>query len=165
MKKAFFCLLFLVLLAGILTGCCSHEFAPADCEHPETCQKCGEVQGQALGHDWLDATCEAAQTCTRCGKTQGNPLGHDWLDATCDTPQTCARCAAIQGDAPGHDFGTWTFTDTTMTTPASAATWRTPRSWTVPSSWAAISRVTGILTPSTWMTRRFPPILSQCLPS
>lgn len=115
MKKAFLCLLFLVLLAGILTGCCRHEFAPADCEHPETCQKCGEIQGEALGHDWLDPTCEAAQTCTRCGKTQGNPLGHDWMDATCDTPQTCTRCAATQGEALGHDFGAWTFTDTTMT--------------------------------------------------
>lgn len=115
MKKAFLCLLFLVLLAGILTGCCSHEFAPADCEHPETCQKCGEVQGEALGHDWLDATCEAAQTCIRCGKTLGNPLSHDWLDATCDIPQTCARCAATQGEPLGHDFGSWTFTDTTMT--------------------------------------------------
>lgn len=115
MKKAFLSLLLIVLLIGLLTGCCSHEFAPADCEHPETCQKCGETQGEPLGHDWLDATCEAAQTCTRCGKTQGEPLGHDWLDATCETAQTCARCAAIQGEPLGHDFGTWTFTDTTMT--------------------------------------------------
>lgn len=115
MKKTFLSLLFLVLLAGILTGCCSHEFAPADCEHPETCQKCGEVQGESLGHNWLDATCETAKTCTRCGKTQGEPLGHDWLDATCDTPLTCTRCAVTQGESLGHDFGSWTFTDTTMT--------------------------------------------------
>lgn len=115
MKKAFLSLLLMVLLIGLLTGCCSHEFAPADCEHPETCQKCGETQGEPLGHDWLDATCEAAQTCTRCGKTQGEPLGHDWGDATCDTAQTCARCAATQGEPLGHDFGTWTFTDSTMT--------------------------------------------------
>ena len=36
-----------------------------------------------LGHSWMDANCEEPQTCSRCGETEGEALGHDFADGTC----------------------------------------------------------------------------------
>lgn len=60
----------------LLSGCClSHQWTPATCNEPETCTKCGETEGEALGHapgEWETSydilSCEAAkqQLCSRC---------------------------------------------------------------------------------------------------
>lgn len=97
----------LLLLLGclLLTGCsCKHEWTTADCVNPETCTKCGETAGEALGHNWVEATCTTVRTCSRCGRTEGDPLGHAWVEAACTEPKTCSACGEIVGEALGH---TW----------------------------------------------------------
>lgn len=56
--KRFFVIVIVLVVALSLSACCiSHSFAPATCTEPETCTKCGETQGEALGHSWTEATC------------------------------------------------------------------------------------------------------------
>lgn len=49
----------------IYTG--DHVWKPADCEHPKTCELCGETSGEPLGH-------EGYYTCSRCGKSLIEPI-------------------------------------------------------------------------------------------
>ena len=81
---------------------CDHEWIEADCENPETCSKCGETLGEALGHSWNEADCENAKTCSVCGATEGDALGHDWADADCQNPKTCTVCGATEGEKGDH---------------------------------------------------------------
>lgn len=41
-----------------------HAYTPATCEKAQTCERCGDVVGKALGHDY-----GSDWRCTRCGKT------------------------------------------------------------------------------------------------
>ena len=93
-----------VLTVLLLCTCVfrNHRFAAATCTEPETCMRCGETRGDALGHDFLPATCSEPEVCTRCGETRGIALGHDFLPATCTAPETCARCGATRGEPLGH---------------------------------------------------------------
>lgn len=73
MKKLFIPLCLILLL----TACsCKHEWMPATCTESQTCEKCGTVEGEALGHSWTEATCTEPETCQNCGETKGNALGH-----------------------------------------------------------------------------------------
>jgi len=73
MKKLFIPLCLILLL----TACsCKHEWTPATCTEPQTCEKCGMVEGEALGHSWTEATCTEPETCQLCGETKGEALGH-----------------------------------------------------------------------------------------
>lgn len=86
-----------------MTGCCmQHEWVTADCVAPQTCNKCGKTEGDALGHKWEEATCISAKTCTVCGKTEGDALGHKWEEATCTDAKTCTACGKTEGNALGH---------------------------------------------------------------
>ena len=92
MKKMFYMLVIMAMLATCLTGCaCEHEWSDADCQGNMTCNLCGEKQaaGQVGDHVWEPADCESPKTCKACGLTEGDALGHDWLDADCDSPKTC----------------------------------------------------------------------------
>lgn len=53
---------------------CIHDWYPADCATPKTCEICGETSGVALDHQWEDATYEAPKTCSLCGATDGVAL-------------------------------------------------------------------------------------------
>ncbi|MDO4446338.1 MAG: hypothetical protein Q4C97_12520, partial [Bacillota bacterium] len=57
---------------------CTHQWQPATCTKPETCQICGSTRGEAKGHSWKEATCTEPKTCTVCKVTEGSPLGHSW---------------------------------------------------------------------------------------
>lgn len=76
MKKVWISLCVLVLCLSC-SGCClSHDWAEASCTSPETCTKCGETQGEALGHDkgefvtaetdLVAAVAKYEARCTRC---------------------------------------------------------------------------------------------------
>lgn len=95
-----------------MTGCCmQHEWVTADCVAPQTCNKCGKTEGDALGHKWEDATCASAKTCTVCGKTEGDVLDHKWEDATCIDAKACTVCGKTEGEALGHKWEAATCTD------------------------------------------------------
>lgn len=96
----------LVVLILICTHviCIFHEWLPATCEMPESCQYCDAMQGEPLGHRWEDATCETAKTCTVCADTEGKPLGHDWVDATCLKAKECRNCGETEGEPAGHEW-------------------------------------------------------------
>lgn len=57
---------------------CTHQWQPATCTKPETCQVCGNTRGEAKGHSWKEATCTEPKTCTVCKVAEGSPLGHSW---------------------------------------------------------------------------------------
>ena len=80
----------------------NHSFAAADCNHPETCTRCGMTQGDALGHKWEDANCQHPKRCSVCGETIGTKTDHQWVEATCEKPKTCALCGATEGEPSGH---------------------------------------------------------------
>lgn len=105
LKKGLVLSLMLMLLLAMLAGCtCKHDWKEADCEHPKTCTKCGETEGEALGHSWKEADCEHPKTCATCGKTEGEALGHDWTEADCEHPKTCKTCGKTEGEPLGHDW-------------------------------------------------------------
>lgn len=56
------------------------------------------------GHTWLNATCNTPETCEFCGQTQGEPLGHTWVEATCDSAKICSVCGATEGETLGHQY-------------------------------------------------------------
>lgn len=87
-----------ILIAAMLTGCCSHDFKPATCEEPEICWECGETRGRAKGHRWLAPTCEEPQTCMDCGKLTGSAHGHEWSEATYEHPEICNLCGMTRGE-------------------------------------------------------------------
>lgn len=96
-------ILFVLLLAGILSGCeCKHEWLPATCTEPSKCSNCEEIQGEELGHVWIDATCLEARICSTCNLVDGEPNGHQWAEATCNTPKTCVVCGKEEGSPILH---------------------------------------------------------------
>lgn len=98
------------LMIICLTGCCMpHEWEKATCTIPQTCIKCGETKGEALGHTWEEATCTTPKTCSVCGKTEGEALGHIWQGVACIESTTCSRCGKTER-AKGH---TWIKADCT----------------------------------------------------
>lgn len=83
---------------------CSHEWQAATCTSPQTCNLCGETEGEPLGHDWNAATCTTMQACRVCKATKGVPLGHtpgDWsessdiLQAKRHQERTCSVCGSV----------------------------------------------------------------------
>ena len=110
MKKRIALILLALAFSLVLSGCClKHNWAPATCTEPETCEKCGKTRGEALGHDWQEACCTEPETCVRCGETRGEALGHEWQDASCTEPETCTRCGETRGEALGHEWKEATF--------------------------------------------------------
>jgi len=107
-----FVLIVAILLVLIFTHviCLFHEYEPATCEDPETCEYCGKERGEPEEHKWLDATCIAPKTCEECGEEDGSPAGHDWLDATCTEPKTCQTCSETEGEPLGHLKTEWVTT-------------------------------------------------------
>lgn len=99
--------LLILLLATCTFG--NHAFSKATCTEPETCARCGETRGEALGHDCSEATCTEPETCVRCGETRGEALGHVFGEATCTEPETCARCGETRGEPLGHSMTEATF--------------------------------------------------------
>lgn len=102
--KRLISLLLIVSLMLCFSGCCfKHDYAPATCEAPPTCIKCGKTEGEALGHRWKDATCSAPKTCSTCNSTEGEALGHSWNKATCTKAKTCSRCKTTSGQPLEHE--------------------------------------------------------------
>lgn len=83
MKRNLVTLIALLLCACTLAGCCSHDWAEANCVSPKTCRECGETEGEALGHVWEEATCESPQVCTYCRETRGTAKEHEFSGNTC----------------------------------------------------------------------------------
>lgn len=104
MKKRILAVLLALMCMLVLAGCaCDHDWEPADCNTPKTCEECGKTKGDALGHEWEDATCTTPKICTYCGKTRGSATGHSWTPATCYSPSTCMICGEIGNTVP-HDW-------------------------------------------------------------
>lgn len=78
---------------------CTHSWISANCTTPKTCNKCGEVIGDALGHKWIAATCTTPKTCEVCGLETGVAKEHQWVDATYFSPKTCSVCQLTEGGA------------------------------------------------------------------
>ena len=105
MKKGYLVVLLVLVLILLIAGCgCRHEWLAATCSAPQTCQLCGETEGEALPHTWQEATCAAAKTCTVCAATEGEALPHTWQEASCTVAKTCSVCQTTEGEALGH---TW----------------------------------------------------------
>lgn len=62
---------------------CIHNFAPATCEKPSTCTKCGETTGSLGEHEWNEATCISLKTCSVCGKAEGEFGEHNYVKGAC----------------------------------------------------------------------------------
>lgn len=78
---------------------CTHSWISANCTAPKTCNKCGEVSGDALGHKWIAATCTTPKTCEVCGLETGVAKEHQWVDATYFSPKMCSVCQVTEGAA------------------------------------------------------------------
>lgn len=114
MKRIISIFLLSVSLFLMLSSCqskCMHDFLDATCDTPSTCQKCGEIRGEALGHIYDDATCIKAKTCTKCGHTLGKALGHTGGISTCFTQAICSICMSTYGDFAEHEFTKQIVTD------------------------------------------------------
>lgn len=108
MKRTILLLLVMTLIMQTLTGCCyEHVWKDATCTEPQTCDQCGETEGEPIGHKWKDATCTEPKTCEVCCETTGEPIGHNWTDATCTEPMKCKVCGATEGEPAGHITGEW----------------------------------------------------------
>ncbi|MBP3313279.1 MAG: hypothetical protein J6K84_01270 [Oscillospiraceae bacterium] len=106
MKKVLASFVALLMAFGCI-GCaatCAHEWSPATCTMPATCQNCGEATGSALGHNYHNATCTTAEKCSICGEEQGTPLGHQYVSGY------CIRCN--EKDPDYVEYGTLTGTIT-----------------------------------------------------
>ena len=99
MKKITAIILGCILICSMLSGCCIiHDWQSATCEKPETCSKCGETKGTAIGHNWTipNATCTEDKLCTTCGKIEAHATGHNWTEATEATPRICTNCKEME---------------------------------------------------------------------
>lgn len=107
-KRRIGIVLLAVLCMALLVGCgCEHEWSPASCAAPKTCNLCGETEGSPLSHQWSSGSCEDPRICSLCGENEGEALGHSWDRATCESPKTCEICGTTEGEALGHN---WTMT-------------------------------------------------------
>lgn len=105
MKKKLIIALMIISAVSLLSGCCAvHKWVEATCTTPKTCEKCGEVKGEAQGHKWIEATCTEAKHCEVCKETEGQALGHTWVEATCTEKAYCKICNETTGEPLGHDF-------------------------------------------------------------
>lgn len=107
MKRIFFPLLFVVIILLLASSCektCQHEFSGATCTSASICQKCGEINGEALGHKWTDATCTKAKTCSVCGVKDGKAHGHTGGVATCTLDGVCSVCGVTYIEHTGHKY-------------------------------------------------------------
>ena len=103
MKRFAMILALVLVLVVALTGCkCEHEWTPADCHTPKTCNLCQLTEGEPLAHVFADATCVTPQTCTLCGDTQGELAPHPWEEANCQNPKTCQFCGTTEGGLGDH---------------------------------------------------------------
>lgn len=135
MKKRLIYVCEIILVLGMLSGCClKHDWQEATCETPRTCKLCGETEGEPLGHQWVEATCETAKTCSVCGKTEGEPLGHQWVEATCEHPRTCSVCGATEGECLDH-----TWLEATCQRPRRCAVCGLREGTTIPHNWVSAS--------------------------
>lgn len=105
MKKRVLSVMALIVLAGLLSGCClQHQWVDATCTSPRTCAACGKTEGSPIEHSFEEPTCTRPRTCAACGAIEGEALGHVWMRTTCTEPKTCSVCGAIDGDPMEH---TW----------------------------------------------------------
>ena len=126
-------LLVVALAPTVLSSICFHDWAEATCTRPETCTKCGDTRGDALGHSLdegvaVEATCTdegcTLYTCSVCGaefeENVVEALGHDvatWetvKKATCtskgEKQGTCKRCGETVSKSVAkeeHTLGSW----------------------------------------------------------
>ena len=86
MKKAAL-IVSVLLVALILCACgeCDHQWSPATCTSPQTCEKCGISNGTPLGHDWIQ-TDPSTRTCSRCGIKETLAAAPEAAPAEADTP-------------------------------------------------------------------------------
>ena len=94
-----------MLLLVLLTSCgCKHEWRAATCTEPQTCTKCGNKQGEALGHKYggektlKEATCTESgvkeSICTVCGEKKTTEIpanGHKWKLSQLLKEATCSE--------------------------------------------------------------------------
>lgn len=112
MKRNYIICVLVGVLILLLTSCgCKHEWNPATCSAPKTCQLCGETEGETLHHTWQAATCAQAKTCAICSATEGDPLPHTWQDAICTQAKTCAVCQTTEGEPLPHTWQNATCTE------------------------------------------------------
>lgn len=78
--KLFCVLLAMAMLLSCLAGCgeCNHQWLPADCRTPRTCNLCGETDGEPNDkHIWEEATTDRPRTCSVCYLTDGDKIEVD----------------------------------------------------------------------------------------
>jgi hypothetical protein len=104
-KKLYLSFFVVFVLLALLTSCgCKHEWKAATCTEPQTCTKCGNTQGEALGHKYgeektqKEATCTEAGVkefvCTVCGEkktTEITAKGHKWKLSQVLKEATCSE--------------------------------------------------------------------------
>ena len=108
-----------------------HRFKPATCVELQTCSDCGLKEGVLADHKWMTATCIAPDTCTVCGETRGELLPHKWRAATCTKPETCTVCGKTQGEPVPH-----TYTPATCTTLATCTACGSKTGELAPHNWS-----------------------------
>ena len=66
------------VICGMATGLANgHRLAEYDCASGGECNVCEQmVDPSAILHDFAPATCDMPQCCSRCGETRGEALGH-----------------------------------------------------------------------------------------
>lgn len=103
--KLFLSTLILITSLALLTSCgCKHEWKAATCTEPQTCTKCGNTQGEALGHKYgeekilKEATCAESgikeSVCTVCGEKKTTEIpanGHKWILSQVLKEVTCSE--------------------------------------------------------------------------
>ncbi len=77
----------------IVSTTCIHEYTPATCTTPETCIKCGAIQGNALGHSWKIISCDKPRICSRCGEQSNTITEHDWHISGDEI--SCKKCKSV----------------------------------------------------------------------
>lgn len=101
--KRVLCLGMAAILILALGACaCEHQWQSADCVNPQSCEKCGEVQGEALGHSFQAASCTAPETCSLCGETRGEALDHQfgpWSFEEESMSRICTVCSSEEKTA------------------------------------------------------------------
>lgn len=107
MKKIYLLLTTIILLLGLTSCGCSHEWIDATCTSPQRCKLCNKTEGTTIPHKWKDATCVSPKTCSVCGETEGTPSDHVWIEATCQSPRHCELCDTTEGETVAHTPGDW----------------------------------------------------------
>ena len=98
-----------ITLILALAACGEGDTAPADTPAPTpeaTPTPTPEPTPEPCQHEWVAAECETPETCSKCDEIQGTPLGHDLTDANYQEPATCLVCEVTEGDVltPGAEL-------------------------------------------------------------